>query len=89
MCFNQLRLFNPNEIISLSHLPTPTLHLSIYSNSRYDDWRSVYNSISTFETMHPIYLFHDQNGFGKRLIETLKLFSGINPGIMKLLQLRE
>ena len=85
LCLNQLRIYHPDEVVSLGSTDYQTLRLQLsnYATNNYESWKSYFDTL--FNTVYPIYLFHDAGGFGYRLTRLLKLFRNEDLNIYELL----
>ncbi|MFX0138069.1 MAG: hypothetical protein ACFFDN_30785, partial [Candidatus Hodarchaeota archaeon] len=87
MCFNELKLYGPEYIVSFLDNPNKELSqtpLSTHSALNYAKWAAKFDEISVLESIHPIYLFHDSQNFGKRLVDLIYLYRGIQCRIIQL-----
>ncbi len=92
MCFDQRKIYQPDVIQSiLSSLKIPNKFLSSYSKAHYNNWISQYNQIFNIGNIYPLYLFHDVNDNNKLaqlIIDSLRIYLGVNSQIIKLQQAR-
>ena len=84
MCLDQLELYHPNVVKSLSSSPSIPLALSTHSATNYNNWQFGFNKISGLDTIFPIYLFHDSDAFGYRLSKALSFYKNLESRIIKL-----
>jgi len=88
MCFDQRKIYRPDIVQTiLSPSKLSNKFLSSYSEAHYKNWATLYNdNIYNAANTYPLYLFHDVNKLPQLIVDSLRIYLGVNSQIIKLQQ---
>ena len=87
ICFDQRKIYRPDVIQSIvAGNEIATKYLSTYSTAHYNNWINQYDQIFNIGNIYPLYLFHDIDKLPQLVVDSLRIYLGVNSRLVELQQ---